>query len=196
MFSSVLIRGDKIAFSKFPGGFGVNSYVTQDLNELMTTYGLFIPVADHGMQALGMLRKQSSCVVDYHKNPEFKIIAGVKGVLISPSFSNGLEFAMIRVNSDKQLVHMPIRSGKHGFAAISQFDSLEHKLAMAVRLTETIEEAVAMFCRHTATNHNHVVIHEVKALKKLMAKPYIDYLTWENKMEDEEKKTNVTPSKI
>lgn len=173
MNNIILIRGDHVAFSKLPGNWGSGfGYSSPDLTDLMTTMGMFIPCHDHGMQAFYGL----------DKDPLFKpltlpgahtVTLGNKGLLITPDYDDGVEFHHVRMTETRQLNSMPIRTGKHGFHIVSSNDANADLMSMAVRLTDTIEAAVDMYCRHVMSNRNHVLIMSKAELKKYLAIHYL-----------------------
>lgn len=179
MNSIILVRGTKIAFNKFPGSYGDSTYMTQDHDDMMTTFGLFMPVADHGMQVLPMLRDEAVHLSPFHKFTDtFKLIPGVKGLLIQPGFRD-IDIYVVRIGAGDKLVIAPLAVGYNGFACISQWDHLEENMAMCVRLTNTIEESVDMFCRHHSSNRSHVRILSFAEMKQQFKGPYKMYADFE-----------------
>lgn len=164
MNNIVLIRGDKIAFSMYPGSFGDDSYCGFDLTELITPFGLFIPVVDHGLQAIPMLnpsRMFNAADVD-----ELTIAPGEKGILIA-DIPSGVQFNKVKIVA-KKLGSIPLFTGKKGFAIISPYDHLEAMMAMCVRLTDTIEAAVDMYCKYAKCRREHVLIWDKQQCKQFI----------------------------
>lgn len=164
MNNIILIRGDKIAFSMYPGCFGDDSYNGFDLADLITPYGLFLPVVDHGLQAIPMLnpsRMFNAADVD-----ELTIAPGVKGVLLA-DIPSGIQFNRVKVVV-KKIGSMPLLTGKHGFAIVSPYDHLEAMMAMCVRLTDTIEAAVDMYCKYAKCRREHVLIWDKQYAKQFI----------------------------
>jgi hypothetical protein len=171
MNNLVLIRGGKVAFSYFPGCFGDNSSNGFDLEDLVTPFGLFLPVIDHGLQVLPFLDDT------YMINPgamrsTFDTVTGMKGVLLASSPMKDA-FFQLRMTSEGRITWSPLATGQHGFAIITPYNHLELQMAMAVRLTTTIEDAVDMYCRHVMTDRRKVMIWDRKKLSGYLKRHWV-----------------------
>jgi len=165
MNNMILIRGDKIAFAAMPGDFGDLEFNAFDLADLITPYGLFIPISDHGMQAIPMLNPARMF------NPAdvsdiFRITPGDKGVLIA-DVPSGVQFNRVRVTSQK-LASAPLLTGKNGFAIVSAYDHLKAMMVMCVRLTDTIEKTVDLYCKYAKTSRQNTLIWTKAECKKFI----------------------------
>lgn len=165
MNNMILIRGDKIAFSAMPGDFGDCDFNAFDLTELITPYGLFIPVCDSGMQAIPMFNPAR--MFNPADVPDlFTTAPGDKGVLIA-DVPAGVQFNRIRVVS-KKLASGPLLTGKNGFAIVSRYDHLKAMMAMCVRLTDTIEKTVDLYCKYAKTSRQNTLIWTKAECKKFI----------------------------
>lgn len=161
MTDVVLIRGDTIAFSDHPGDYGEGHdlYIQHDLVDLITDYGLFIPIIEHGVQVLPFLRKKVKGTMKFESfsrfdqeitDNHFVFAGGTKGVLIAP-YEDTVEFLMVRMTDGNKIAIAPLRTGLNGHAVIGEYKHLTSMMAAAVKLTENIRDSIAMYCRHTAT---------------------------------------------
>lgn len=156
MNNIILIRGDKIAFPAMPGSYSVEDYICHDLSEMMVSLGMFIPSHWAGDQAFAQLRREDIFKPADEPLPH-KVLAGDKGVLIMGS-AKEVNWYRVKMNASGHLGITELNTGKYGFAVISPHDYLANAMAMCVRLTNTIEETIDMFCRHHKANRRHVVI--------------------------------------
>lgn len=165
MNNMILIRGGKIAFSVFPGDFGDDGSYAFDLTELMTPYGLFIPISDAGMLAVPMLNPTR--MLDFSDLPDTRpITTGDKGVLIS-EVPSGVQYSRVRIVSGK-LAISPILTGSNGFAAISAYSHLKSMMLMCVRLTKTIEEAVQMYGKYAKAGIQNALIWDKQQSRQFL----------------------------
>lgn len=190
MNNIILIRGDKIAFSKLPGNWGSGfGYSCPDLKDLIVDMGLFIPCHDHGMQALQGLT-DDTLFKPWNLPDPHTVVVGNKGVLITAGYDNEVEFHHVRQTENRKINSMPIRAGEDGFHIVSSNDANADLMSMAVRLTKTIEDAVAMYCRHVMSNRNHIEIMTKAQLKDFMTVHYLPHVLMRlgKKLMKEEKK--------
>lgn len=169
MNNMILIRGDKVAFSKYPGDYGDASLNAHDLAELMTPYGLFIPIIDHGPQVVTMMNPSktfnASDLPDIFGTP-----TGEKGLLIA-DIPDGVQWNRIKLSSGspkRKLTSVPLLTGKHGHAILTPYDHLESMMQMCVRLTTTIEDSVNMYCKYAKTDKRKVLIWNKQDCKKFI----------------------------
>lgn len=153
MSNTVFIRGNKIAFSMHPGDFGdTDSYVAFDLVEMITPRGLFIPVMNHGVQVIPMLKDIGTKRFQPNLHPDnYVTVVGLKGVLIEP-YDDTVRWSEIRVTKDGLIGLVPLYTGSEGFAVITPYEHLAEYGTTAVRLTNSIEDTVQMYCRHVNTD--------------------------------------------
>lgn len=166
MNNVIVIRGDKIAFNEYPGAFGnfANQiYLAPDMDELVTPYGLFLPVADNATDVLPLLKYGKKAINAPAGDDElFWITPGVKGVLISKNPDGTLQWYQLRViNSVNNRISLTaLATGKDGYAVVTAFDHLAEEMLACIRLTATIEETVAMYCRHVASSPGNVLYRD------------------------------------
>lgn len=160
MNNMIIIRGDKIAFSYFPGCYGDTNHIAFDLTELVTPFGLFIPVHEAGTQVLSAYKLGSTIVP--HRMRELATVVGLKGVLISPEKGSTVQWHQVKMNDKKQILSAEMPTGQHGHACLSVYDHLQDMASMSIRLTSNIEDTVAMYCRNTFTDVRKVRIWDRK----------------------------------
>lgn len=175
MYNMILIRGDKIAFPRAPGSYGDESSNCHDLKDLMTPMGFFIPCHESGMQAFYALDREQVYKVRSSLHSNHGVVNGPKGVLCTKELG-GVQFHQVRFTDSHLTGLTPLRTGKDGFAIISIYSHLRDMMAMAVRLTATIEDAVDMYCRHTPSNRNMVEIWDKDQVSQFMNEHHRPYL--------------------
>ncbi len=198
MMNMIVIRGNKIAFSKFPGDYGDQDHIAFDMLDMFTSYGLFIPIATHGVQVIPMLRRTEEIFEPHNQGPShFSMVKGLKGVLVTPSWADEVSFHNVRLTADLKISTMPLFLGQRGFAVMTPYDHFEEIMTMCIRLTETIEESLDMFCRHVAINRNHIEVRTKAEMKQLIKVPYTNFLKKEEAaMAAFKKEEAVVPDKI
>ena len=161
MSDVILIRGDTIAFPESPGDYGEGHdlYIQHDLIDLITDFGLFLPIIEHGVQVIPFLRKKYKGTMKFESYTKFdQVLAdtpfvfaeGTKGVLIAP-YEDSVEFMLVRMTVGNKIALAPLRTGLNGHAVIGEYKHLNSQMAAAVKLTKDIRDSVAMYCRHSAT---------------------------------------------
>jgi hypothetical protein len=82
----------------------------------------------------------------------------------------------VRFTESRKVTLSLVRTRKNGFAAISPFDHLGELMAMADRLTTTIEDAGDMYCRHISSKRGMVKIWHKDQIFDFMQKNYLPYV--------------------
>lgn len=164
MNNVIVIRGDKIAFNEYPGAFGnfANQvYLAPDMDELVTPYGLFLPVVDNATDLIPLMNYGKEAINAKSGEGElFHITPGVKGVLVSKNPDGTLQWYQVRVLVENKIHLTALTTGKDGYAVVTVFDHLAQEMLACIRLTETIEDTVAMFCRHVASSPMNVLYRD------------------------------------
>lgn len=176
MNNIIIIRGDTLAISDNPGDFGgfhSGSYLAVDPDELMTPLGMFFPCGDQSLDILPVLKLgRNKTLVDdsISSNPHL----GIKGVLAAPE-DGTVAFYSVRVatrNGDWRLIFTALPTGQFGYATVSTFEQLNVQAITCIRLTDTIEDTVTMYCRHLTGNPEYVSLYTRESIYKLIRRYY------------------------
>lgn len=175
MSNMILIRGNKIAFSR-RGTYtdSDNDFAVNDLRATMFNDGWFLPVIGSGMQAAYML--DSDQFVDPHRRADHGAGMGMKGLLVTVKH-NGAHYHSVEFNAQRQVILTPYYTGEEGFAVVTPYPHLADMMTMCVQLTKTIEDAVDMYFRHVPGNRSSFNIWDETQVKEFLRKYHLPAAT-------------------
>lgn len=171
MSNMILIRGNKIAFSR-RGTYndGDDDFAVNDLRATMFNDGWFLPVIGTGMQSAYML--DSDQFVAPHRRGDFGGGLGMKGLLVTVKH-DGVHYHSVEFNAQRQITLTPYYTGEEGFAVITPFGHLADMMTMCVHLTKTIEEAIDMYHRHVSGDRRTFNIWDENQVKDFLRKYHL-----------------------
>jgi hypothetical protein len=183
MNNMFVVRGNKMAFHKFPGDWGQMDNDAFDMKALMTDYGLFIPTASHGVQVLPLMVRNHPIFHLPGAPKDYVYTSGLKGVVISPS-TTGVDINQVRMTENTRKIALaPLIVGERGFAIMTAFSTNQEMMAMAIRLTDTLEESVDMYCRHMLGNRSQVLFWDAMEMRAWLKENWLPWVIKQTKSE-------------